>query len=963
MSRCLDFPARSMSCLLFSIAMGLLLFPAPAHAAIFQVTNTNDAGAGSLRQAILDANAGGGADDIEFLVNGTIYLATALPTLTDPETRILGETAPWLGPGPDVILEMSGGGFHGIVIESFKCVVRGLVLHGFQDGIRIVTSTSSGWENEIGGDQPEHRMAIVECGRGIILIGDQCYGNIIYNTHIRRCYGTGIALFEGPKENIIGDADVWKRCVISSNDGYGIYLGAGTDPVERNAIVGNVIGADSTGTLPRGNSSDGIHMSGALCSQNRAAYNLIVDNGYDGIEVNGGFDNHFEYNRIGVDATGLATLGNHANGAYLMESAHENWIAPGNVISGNTDNGVHIDGTGCDGNVVQHNKIGLDPTAEIGMGNGGHGVLIGAGAMSCDVHNNTISDNGLDGVAITGPGTDNHSIDVNHIGTNGTGSVAIGNADHGIHFWDQTMNNSVFGNLISANGGDGIHIADFGTDGHLVQYNFVGTDYTGKIGMGNSGTAGIHLTDQCKFCQIGPQNLVADHDGPGEYGILVIGDNTSFHMIKENIVGLEIDQTYALGNDTGVAFLDNAADCEVGPDNVIAGNTECGVDVQAERTRIYDNRIGTSAVGMTAYPNRTGICLASYECVIGGARNALMGNLISGNDEWGIAAHSSSVLYETDNYILGNDIGLDAAGGALGNGLGGIWLGCPYGLTYVGHRDTTRFEDNRIGHNGGPGVHIGETCAGQPEPRGNYILGNRIFDNGGDGILIDQVSINNVAVYNSITDNAGSGIDLATGGNDLISAPTISAADNNSASGTTNLGGAEDTVQVFYDELNEGRVFIDEIYVSLGNTNWAVTFPSAIPGGVYVTATNTGLAFASWETSEFSNAVYVDSGMDVGEDVQPDLPAAFEVRVVGPSPCFREVNLRMACPRAAPYRVDIYDVAGRSVRTIRGEASAGYQVLSWDGRDQAARPVPAGAYIFEARVGDDRHRQRVVLLR
>ena len=42
----------------------------PAHAATFTVTNLNDSGAGSLRQAILDANAAAGADTITFSVNG-----------------------------------------------------------------------------------------------------------------------------------------------------------------------------------------------------------------------------------------------------------------------------------------------------------------------------------------------------------------------------------------------------------------------------------------------------------------------------------------------------------------------------------------------------------------------------------------------------------------------------------------------------------------------------------------------------------------------------------------------------------------------------------------------------------------------------------------------------------------------------------------------------------------------------
>jgi len=52
-----------------------------APTAFFNVTNTNDSGAGSLRQAMLDANAAPGGDIITFIVTGTINLASALPAI------------------------------------------------------------------------------------------------------------------------------------------------------------------------------------------------------------------------------------------------------------------------------------------------------------------------------------------------------------------------------------------------------------------------------------------------------------------------------------------------------------------------------------------------------------------------------------------------------------------------------------------------------------------------------------------------------------------------------------------------------------------------------------------------------------------------------------------------------------------------------------------------------------------
>src|SRR5437016_10290819 len=51
--------------------------------ATFAVTNLADSGAGSLRQAILNANAQPGADTIDFGVAGTIRVGrTSLPAIT-----------------------------------------------------------------------------------------------------------------------------------------------------------------------------------------------------------------------------------------------------------------------------------------------------------------------------------------------------------------------------------------------------------------------------------------------------------------------------------------------------------------------------------------------------------------------------------------------------------------------------------------------------------------------------------------------------------------------------------------------------------------------------------------------------------------------------------------------------------------------------------------------------------------
>ncbi len=73
--------------------LALLLFTRATNALTITVNTTNDSGAGSLRQAILDANANAGLDTIDITATGTINLLTALPPID--------EDAELLGPGAD----------------------------------------------------------------------------------------------------------------------------------------------------------------------------------------------------------------------------------------------------------------------------------------------------------------------------------------------------------------------------------------------------------------------------------------------------------------------------------------------------------------------------------------------------------------------------------------------------------------------------------------------------------------------------------------------------------------------------------------------------------------------------------------------------------------------------------------------------------------------------------------------
>src|SRR5262245_53883592 len=117
------------------------LVSASLSAATFTVTNTNDTGAGSLRQAITDANNAAGPHTIEFSIAGggvhTISPATALPQIVIAEgITIDGTSQPGYTNAP--LIELSGNSLaaNGLDFEFTPATVKALIINGWtQSGI------------------------------------------------------------------------------------------------------------------------------------------------------------------------------------------------------------------------------------------------------------------------------------------------------------------------------------------------------------------------------------------------------------------------------------------------------------------------------------------------------------------------------------------------------------------------------------------------------------------------------------------------------------------------------------------------------------------------------------------------------------------------------------------------------------------------------------------------------------
>lgn len=214
----------------------------------------------------------------------------------------------------------------------------------------------------------------------------------------------GILLRNGASNNVIGgtnptpDSTCAGDCNLLSNNGdTGVYM-LGAD-VTNNVVSGNFIGTDISGTLDWGNAEGGVvidegsfNLIGGITTTQR---NLISGNDGNGVGIKstGAASNTVSGNFIGTDATGTAILGNSRDGVVIRVGAIHNVIGghtPGerNLISGNEENGVHVDGPGTIYNTIQQNSVFSNTQLGIELTNGGNASLFSP--ILTHVYTNTV---------------------------------------------------------------------------------------------------------------------------------------------------------------------------------------------------------------------------------------------------------------------------------------------------------------------------------------------------------------------------------------------------------------------------------------------------------------------------------------------------------------------------------------------------------------------------------------------
>jgi hypothetical protein len=429
---------RSLALRTAALAVTVAMLAGGVSAATFTVTSTNDSGAGSLRQAILDANGNPGADTIAFAISAsgvqTIAPATPFPQITDAVT-IDGYTQPGSSANTNTLgqpdnsvhlIELDGtntGATFGsgalVFSGSFAFTVRGMVINRAPgSGIQVFTATG----------------AVEGCFIGLDPAGTASLPN---NDGIDVEVSGGVH---------VGGQNPAQRNVISGNTSVQIGLGCGSNGGSNHVVEGNFVGPDATGAATPSGAPAGAY-GVALCftvsnvtigGSVGAARNVISGNGQHGVNLGSSFSldvtgNVVQGNFIGVDRTGTLPLG---NGGFGVRINTPNNSVLHNVIASNGNIGVDLWG---DSNVVKDNFIGTDAGATLALGNAKSGV------------HSVSSQNQIGGIG---------AAEANVIAHNGSST-----ADHGIWLENGTKN-AIRGNAIYDHPGLGIELGNDGVTGN-----------------------------------------------------------------------------------------------------------------------------------------------------------------------------------------------------------------------------------------------------------------------------------------------------------------------------------------------------------------------------------------------------------------------------------------------------------------------------------------------------------------
>ncbi|HEY8401302.1 MAG TPA: PKD domain-containing protein, partial [Cytophagaceae bacterium] len=332
------------------------------------VTNTNDSGLGSLREAIECANSKPGKDVIKFVIEGTgpfiIQPLTALPKIID---SVFIDGFSQSGSGVyDIILDGTNYSGNALTIDYNigNSTISGLTFRNYKNAISLssfVTNTNISknkfhsisesavkLENNTTGNVISENT-IESSGLAIALVASSNLNtiekNVIDNSKI------GVGIFQNSRDNIVSFNE------ITNSDENGVVVITGS---QSNLIKANTIGSSTL---------NGIYL-------NSKAKQNIIDSNY-----------------IGVTATGV-NMANGKSGIHVADTC-DGVVIVRNVIGNNAEHGIYVQSKNV---TISSNYIGTSKNGAI-IANNKYGVY--SEADSSKINHNQIANNLEYGIYVT----------------------------------------------------------------------------------------------------------------------------------------------------------------------------------------------------------------------------------------------------------------------------------------------------------------------------------------------------------------------------------------------------------------------------------------------------------------------------------------------------------------------------------------------------------------------------------
>lgn len=909
----------------------------------------------TFRAAIENANLNPDFDRIEFDFGGggTVGISSQLPTVSQP-CIIDGAGT---GTSPVIIDGTAAGVSPGVWINANGCVVQNLEIQNFNGAGLVVGSTVG------------HRDMIVQ------------------NVRTHHNNGAGINVNE-LRNGLIGGTAPDETNRIYSNSGtggHGISFTGLFLNNDSNVVIGNWIGT-TNGFDSAGNSRRGLYLESGR--NNIISNNIIVASEYGNVLIGDAsltpdIGNVVEYNLIGVAGDGTTALVDQTGTATgIVHGYSQSDTIRSNVISGHPYEGVYCQADTYD-MVIDSNLIGSSWDTTTTVWNGFEAIrLTGRGHM---LRGNIVNGSSR-GISIRNPG-DSMTVQGNWAGRHASYPGLTANS-YGIFI--QGTANLIGGpdpsdaNVCSWNG-SGIWMRGAACSLNVIQNNTIGLNQARTDSVPN-GFNGIGIQGSASNNRI-IDNVIGANWASGIYVVNLSTQEPHDNIIQGNYIGVSPVGLTSFPNEWGIS-LENTAHNVIGglganQFNRIMTNNQEGVWISGDSNQILNNIIIQNGL--------TGVN------VVGGVANTIRLNTIDDNGLLGIDLNSDSVTAndglgdldvgpnELQNFPVIDSIrsgGADIVYGNLGAAASTTYMLDLYVSTTC---DTTGYGEGEywvdsaevttdaLGFVAFSLDITGAFAGGQPfltitatDPDGNtseFCQCDTVSSSGGGGgadtvdVAViktsnaDTVNLSDTVIYTITVKNGGPSAATPVGMNDTL---PVGITYLEHAIGLGSCSFAGNVLSCNIPSLASG----DSTVITL-------TARADAPG----TTLNRALAGASQtEANPIDNKdsaeVFVRNSVAVDDRGDQIIPSTFALGANYPNPFNPVTAFTYDLPEAAVVRIEIYNVLGRTVRTlVDGRRAAGRYTVQWDGRGDKGNPVSSGVYLYRIKAGSFTATRRMVLLK